>query len=116
MVSIERRGRVHYAWIVAGVTFLTLLIAAGIRSTPAVLMVPLEHELGWSRATISAAVSLNLLLFGLMSPFAAALLDAIGVKRTMAIALALVALGASLTTLMSRPWQMVLLWGVVVGC
>jgi sugar phosphate permease len=108
--------RFHYAWVVVAVTFVTLLAAAGIRSTPGILIVPLEHEFGWSRATISAAVSVNLLLFGLISPFAAALLDSIGVRRTMALAMTLVAVGASLTTRMTQPWQMLLLWGVVVGC
>jgi sugar phosphate permease len=108
--------KLHYAWIVVGVTFVTLLMAAGIRSTPGILIVPLELEFGWSRATISVAVSVNLLLFGLISPFAAALLDSIGVRRTMALAMTLMAVGASLTTRMTQPWQMVLLWGVVVGC
>ena len=108
--------RFHYAWIVVGVTFLTLLTTAGIRSTPGVLIVPLEHEFGWSRATISLAVSLNLLLFGLMGPFAAGFFDKIGIRRTMAIALLLLAMGASATVLMTKPWHMVLIWGVVVGC
>ena len=66
-------GRLHYGWIVFGVTFFTLLAAAGIRSTPGVLIVPLEHDFGWSRAEISLAVGINLLLFGLCGPFAAAL-------------------------------------------
>jgi sugar phosphate permease len=108
--------KLHYAWIVVAVTFVTLLAAAGIRSTPGILIVPLEHEFGWSRATISLSVSINLLLFGLISPFAAALLDSIGVRRTMALAMTLVAVGATLTTRMTQPWQMMLLWGVVVGC
>lgn len=106
----------HYAWIIVAVTFITLLTAAGIRSTPGVLIVPLELEFGWSRAAISSAVSINLLLYGLMSPFAAALLDSIGVRRTMAVALSLMATGALLTTRMTHFWQMTLLWGVVVGC
>jgi MFS family permease len=110
------RSRMHYAWMIAGVTFLTLLITAGIRSTPGILIVPLEHEFGWSRATISIAVSVNLLLYGLMGPFAAAFFDRFGVRRTMAIALLLLALGVSLTTLMTKPWHMMLIWGVVVGC
>jgi len=110
------RGGMHYAWIVAAVTFLTLLITAGIRSTPGILIVPLEHEFGWSRATISMAVSVNLLLYGLMGPFAAAFFDKIGVRRTMVIALVLLALGVSATTFMTKPWHMVLIWGVVVGC
>ncbi len=105
----------HYAWIIAGVTFLTLLTTAGIRSTPGVLIVPLELEFGWSRATISLAVSLNLLLYGLMGPFAAAFFDRIGMRRTMAIALFLLAVGVSATTFMTKPWHMILIWGLVVG-
>jgi sugar phosphate permease len=110
------RGRLHYAWIIAAVTFLTLLVTAGIRSTPGILIVPLEHEFGWSRATISVAVSVNLLLYGLMGPFAAAFFDRFGVRRTMAIALLLLALGVSATTFMTKPWHMIIIWGVVVGC
>lgn len=106
----------HYAWIIAAVTFLTLLATAGIRSTPGILIVPLEHEFGWSRATISVAVSINLLLYGLMGPFAAAFFDKIGIRRTMAIALFLLTVGVSATTFMTKPWHMVLIWGVVVGC
>jgi sugar phosphate permease len=112
---MARARRLHYAWIIAGLTFLTLLAAAGLRASPGVLIVPLEQEFGWSRATISAAVSVNLVLYGLMGPFAAALLDSLGVRLTVSIALALVALGIGLTTLMTEPWQLVLLWGVVVG-
>lgn len=105
----------HYGWIVAGLTFFALLIAAGIRATPGVLIVPLEHEFGWSRATISFAISINLLLYGLIGPFAAAVLEQVGIRRTMVFALALLGIGVSLTTLMSASWQLILLWGVVVG-
>ena len=116
MTQLARPGRrMHYAWIVAGVTFFTLLATAGIRSAPGVLIVPFEQEFGWSRATISAAVSVNLVLYGLTGPFAAALLDRIGVRATMLLALTLLATGVALTTLMTAPWQLVLLWGVVVG-
>jgi len=108
--------RFHYAWIVVAVTFLTLLTTAGIRSTPGILIVPLEHEFGWSRATISLAVSMNLLLYGLMGPFAAAFFDKIGIRRTMALALLLLAMGVSGTVLMTKPWHMILIWGGVVGC
>ena len=107
--------RLHYGWIAAGLTFVTLLVAAGVRSAPGVMMVPLETEFGWSRATISAAVSVNLVLYGLMAPFAAAVMDRIGLCRTMALALGVLAVGVTATTVMSAPWHMVLLWGVVVG-
>jgi len=109
------RGKLHYAWVVAAITFLTLLVAAGLRSTPGVLIVPLEAEFGWSRATISFAVGLNIFLYGLIGPFAAAVMDRFGLRRTMLGALALIAAGVALTPLMTRPWQLVMLWGVVVG-
>ncbi len=118
MVSLERvaHGRLHYGWIVAAITFLTLIAAAGIRATPSVLIVPLEQEFGWTRASISLAVSLNLVLYGFLGPFSAALVDRLGARKTMAVAMATLVLGVSLTSLMTATWQLVLLWGIVVGC
>jgi MFS family permease len=104
-----------YAWLVAAVTFVALLVGAAIRSTPGVLMVPLEHEFGWTRAMISFAVSVNLVLYGLIGPFAAAVMDRIGVRRTMLIGLACLALGMGLTPWVTASWQLVALWGFVVG-
>ncbi|TMF92025.1 MAG: MFS transporter [Chloroflexi bacterium] len=115
MVRRLAGGRLHYAWIVAGVTFLALLGAAGFRATPGVLIVPLEKEFGWSTATISFAVSINLVLFGLVGPFAAALMERFGVRAVMIGALLLIASGSALTTVMHAPWQLYLLWGVLVG-
>jgi sugar phosphate permease len=109
------RGRVHYAWVIVAVTFLTLLTAAAIRATPGVLIVPLEQTFGWSRATVSFAVSVNLLLYGLCGPFAAALMERVGVRRVTLLSLSAVTVGVALTTVMRAPWQLVLLWGVVVG-
>jgi len=111
----QPRRRLHYAWIVAGVTFLVLLASAGVRATPGVLIVPLEREFGWSRATISIAISLNLFLYGLMGPFAAALMGRLGVRRTVLLSFSIVGTGVALTTFMSAPWQLVVLWGAVVG-
>lgn len=107
--------RLHYAWIIAAVTFLVLLTGAGFRSTPSVLIAPLEQEFGWDRATISLAVSINLVLYGFSGIFAAALMERFGIRRVTLAALLLVGSGAVLTTLMRAPWQLHLLWGVVVG-
>ena len=107
--------RLHPAWIVAACTFVVLLVSAGVRATPGVLIVPLEAEFGWSRATISFAVAVNILLYGMMGPFAAAVIERFGMRRTVGTALALLSLGVALTPLMTRPWHLVLLWGVVVG-
>jgi sugar phosphate permease len=114
---IERLiGRpLHYAWLIVIVTFVTLITTAGFRATPGVLIVPLEEEFGWSRSTISLGISIGLLMYGLMAPFSAALMDRFGVRRVMLVALATIAAGASLTTVMTAAWQFCLLWGVVVG-
>src|SRR5256885_5411715 len=89
--------------------------AAGFRAAPSVLIVPLQNEFGWNRAIISVAVSINLILFGLTGPFAAALMDRFGLRIVTVGALITVATGALLTTVMNAPWQLYLLWGVVVG-
>lgn len=109
------RRRVHPAWFVAGVAFIALLGAAGFRAAPGVLMVPLQDEFGWSRGTLSLAVGVNLVLFGLTAPFAAALMDRFGVRRVTSVALTMVALGSGLTVFVQSSWQLVLLWGVLVG-
>jgi predicted MFS family arabinose efflux permease len=108
-------GRFHYGWLAVAVVFLVLLAAAGTRATPSVMMVPLEHEFGWSRATISLAISVNIALYGLMGPFAAAAMQRFGVRPTLLTALAFMAAGVALSSMMAAPWQMVLVWGVVVG-
>lgn len=115
MTNRSAAPRFHYAWVVAIVTFLTLLAAAGFRSTPGVLIVPLQQEFGWDRATISLAVSINLVLYGFSGIFAAALMERFGIRRVTLSALLVVATGAALTTLMRAPWQLHVLWGLVVG-
>ncbi|HEY0584344.1 MAG TPA: MFS transporter, partial [Chloroflexota bacterium] len=107
--------RLHYAWIVAGVTFFALLASAGIGATRVVLVLPLEHEFGWDRATVSLAVSINLLLFGLCGPFAGALMARFGLRRVMLFALTTLATAVALSTFMQTSWQLIALWGVMVG-
>jgi sugar phosphate permease len=108
-------NKIHYGWIVVGVTCLALLTGAGVRSTPGILMVPLEEEFHWSRATISLAVSVNLILYGCIGPFAAAVMEKFGVRRSVVSALVLVAAGVASTALMREPWQLILMWGLFVG-
>ena len=108
-------ARLHRAWLVAAVAGVAIIGAAGFRATPGVLIDPLREEFGWSTGTISLAVSVNLVLFGLTAPFAAALMDRLGVRRVVSVALLLVASGSGLTVFMTSSWQLVLLWGVLVG-
>ncbi len=107
--------RLHYAWVVAAVTFVVLLITAGVRATPGVLMVPLEAEFGWSRTAVSGAVAINIALFGLIGPFAASVMDKWGLRRMVSCATALLAASVALSTQMRNEWQLILLWGVLVG-
>jgi predicted MFS family arabinose efflux permease len=100
---------------VAAVTFLALVGAAAFRAAPGVMMEPLHREFGWSISTISLAVSVNMALYGLTSPFAAALMERFGIRRVVAIALVVVAAGSGITVFMTASWQLVLCWGVLVG-
>ena len=109
------KRRIHPAWIVAAVAFLALVGAAGFRAAPGVLMVPLQSEFGWSTTVLSAAVSINLVLFGLTAPFAAALMERFGVRIVTAVALVLIGAGSALTVLVNESWQILLTWGLLIG-
>ncbi|RKG83234.1 MFS transporter [Corallococcus sp. CA049B] len=110
-----RAHRFHYAWVMAAAIFVVLLCAAGVRATPSVFNVPLEREFGWSRALVSSAVSVNLVLYGLVGPFAAALMQKFGIRRTTLVSLCIIAMGVALTNFIRAPWQLLLFWGVLVG-
>ncbi len=105
----------HYAWIMFGVVFIILLGASGFRSAPGVLMVPLQDAFGWDRGQISLAVSINLVLYGFMGPFAAALMERFPMRVVVSIALLTISAGALLTLVMTQPMHLYLTWGVMVG-
>lgn len=114
---IARAGRLgqNYAWVVAGVTFLALLAAAGLRSAPGVLMTPLHQAFGWERAQLSAAAALGIFLYGLVGPFAAALMQTLGLKRTLLGGLILMSGSTAASLFMAEPWHYVMTWGVLSG-
>lgn len=112
--ALSRRG-IHYGWIVAATTFLTMLIMAGAVGAPGVFIVPLQREFGWDAAEVSTALAVRFALFGLMGPFAAAFMNRYGLRRVMLVALVIVGGGLLLSLRMSRLWELVLLWGIVVG-
>jgi sugar phosphate permease len=108
-------GRLHYGWIVVAIAFLVMLATAGVRSAPSVLIVPLEKAFGWDRSTISAAISLNIFLFGIIGPFATALMQTLGLKRTILLALTLLGTSVTLSGFITAPWMLFATWGVLVG-
>ena len=111
---LARRG-IHYGWVMAGVTFLTMLATSACIGLPGVLIVPLRAEFGWDTGAISGPLALRLVLYGLVGPFAAALMLRYGVRAVVCTALALVMAGLGLATFMTRIWQLWLTWGLIVG-
>ncbi|WP_078987351.1 MFS transporter [Streptomyces sp. XY332] len=105
----------HRAWFVAAVTFVTIIGAAAFASLPGLLIEPLHEEFDWSRGTVGFAVSVNLALYGLTAPFAAALMDRFGIRKVVALALLVISGGTVATLWMTASWQLVLFWGVLVG-
>ncbi|SFJ37735.1 Predicted arabinose efflux permease, MFS family [Bosea sp. OK403] len=111
---LARRG-IHYGWVVAAVTFLTMLVTAGAVGAPGVLITPLQREFGWATSDISSALAVRLMLFGLMGPFAAAFMNRFGLRRVASVALTLIGSGILGSFFMTQLWHLVLLWGIVVG-
>ena len=108
-------GRMHYAWVVLVVVFVGMLAGVGVRAAPGVMIVPLERAFGWDKATIAGAISLNIILLGVLGPFLTGLMQIIGLKRTMLGCLAILMLGTGLSLFMTSPWQLFLTWGLLVG-
>jgi MFS family permease len=115
LAEILSRRNVHYGWVVVGVTFVTLLVTSAAMGMPGVLIVPLEKEFGWDNAQISSALAIRIMLFGLFGPFAAAFMNRFGVRRVIMFAMALIAGGLLASLAMTQVWQLILLWGIVVG-
>jgi len=109
------RRNIHYGWVMVAVTFLTALVSAGAVGAPGVFIVPLQKEFGWSTAEISSALSIRFVLFGLMAPFAAALMNRYGLRNVTLSALLVVCSALVMSLGMTQVWQLMLLWGVVVG-
>jgi predicted MFS family arabinose efflux permease len=105
----------NYAWVVVGVTFVALLAAAGLRAAPGVLLTPLTQTFGWSRGEVSAAAAIGIFLYGVVGPFAAALMQTLGIKRTLLAGLVLMSASTALSLFMSEPWHYVATWGVMAG-
>ncbi|HEY5208289.1 MAG TPA: MFS transporter [Stellaceae bacterium] len=114
-ISAEMKPRIHYGWIVVGVTFFVLLVASGVRGAPSVLIVPLEQEFGWSRAGISLPISIGLLVYGIVGPFSAAFIDRFGMRKVVLSALVLLLIGFAPTVLITESWQLIPLWGLATG-
>ena len=111
----KRPASSHYPIVIAAVTFVILMVVAGIRSASGVLLVPLENAMGWSIASISVAVAINVALYGVIGPFAAAFMERFGMRKMILIALALMALSTAASTYVMTPLQLALTWGVGVG-
>src|SRR5438128_4949661 len=108
-------GRVHYAWIVLVVMFIATLSGVGVRAAPGVMIVPLQRAFGWDVGTISAAISINIILMGATGPFITGFMEVFGLKRTILLGLLLLIAGAGLSIWMTEPWQLFVTWGLMIG-
>src|SRR5882724_4519485 len=108
-------GRLHYAWIVLAVMFSATLAGVGVRAAPGVMIVPLQQAFGWDVSTISAAVSINIILLGATGPFLTGLTEVIGIKRTILWSMVTLMAGSGLSVFMTSPWHLFLTWGLMVG-
>lgn len=110
------RRNIHYGWVMLGVTFFTMLTTACALGAPGVLMPALEKEFHWTAAEISGALAIRLLLFGVIAPFAASLMIRYGIRRVVSLALAFIASGLIASLFVGQVWQLMLFWGIMVGC
>ncbi|HAT29306.1 MAG TPA: MFS transporter [Janthinobacterium sp.] len=111
---LQRRG-IHFAWVIVAITFLTALTSSAALGLPGAMMRPLSLEFGWDAEQISSALAVRFVLFGLMGPFAAILMERFGLRNVVCMALSLIAGGMLLVTRMTQFWQLVALWGVMLG-
>ena len=112
--SLAKRN-IHYGWVVVAATFLTMLVTAGAMGAPGVLIKPLQDEFGWSTESISSALAVRLILFGLMGPFAAAFMNHFGIRKVVSFALVTIGVGYVGSMFMTQVWQLMLFWGLIVG-
>src|SRR4051794_36175484 len=110
-----KQRNIHYGWVVAGTTFLVMLATAGAMGSAGVLIDPLQKEFGWTTEQISTAFAVRLVFFGLLGPFAAAFMNHFGIKKVVTAALVLIGVGVGLSILMTQLWQLMVLWGIVIG-
>ena len=107
--------KIHYSWIILAITFLAVIVAGIIRSSSGIFIDPFEAEFGWGRPTISFAFAVCLFLYGLAGPFMAAFVEIFGLKRMMIVSMGLLVAGLGLTFIMQQEWQLILIWGVMIG-
>lgn len=107
--------KIHYSWVVLAVTFIAIIVAGIIRSSSGIFLDPFESEFGWGRPTISFAFAVCLFLYGFSGPFMAAFVEVFGLKRMMLYSMAVLTVGLALTFIMKTEWQLILIWGVMLG-
>ncbi|RKQ19547.1 MFS transporter [Ureibacillus endophyticus] len=107
--------KLHYSWVILAVTFISIIVAGIIRSSSGIFIDPFETEFGWGRPAISFAFAVGLFLYGFSGPFMAAFVDIFGLKKMMLYSMAILTVGLSLTFVMNSEWQLILIWGVMLG-
>jgi len=103
-----------YGWIVAFSAFLILLVVGGIYSF-GVFFQPLLGEFGWTRAMISGAFTLQLIVIGGFSVVMGRLTDKYGPRIVMTACSVFLGAGYLLMSQITSIWQLYLFYGVLIG-
>jgi MFS family permease len=111
---LAERG-IYYGWVVVAAAFLVSVSTAGVMGLPGALMLPLEHEFGWTANEVSSALAIRILLYGLMAPFSAALMERFGLKRVVVAAVFTIGIMLLLAMRMTSLWQLTAIFGVGIG-
>lgn len=112
--ALRSRG-IHYGWLVAGVTFLTMLTMSAALGLPGAMLLPLAHEFGWTTQQVSSALAIRFALYGLLGPFAAVLMERWGLRAVMCLGLALVGGAMAMVTQAASLWHLFVFWSLLLG-
>jgi MFS family permease len=114
-MSTNTKRVFFYGWVVVAVSFIILLITAGIRNTSTVILQPLQAEFGWSRGEISFSFMLSLIAFGFGGPLGGWLMSRLGPRRLALGSMVVLLQGIEPMLFLTSIWQLHAFWGVLVG-
>jgi MFS family permease len=108
-------ARYFYGYNIVASGFIIQAVVIGAMFTYGVFFKELQAEFGWTRAMVSGAPSLAILVMGAAGILAGRLNDRIGPKILIVVSGISMGLGYLLMSRMQAPWQLYLLYGVLVG-
>lgn len=107
--------KAHYGWVIVAVGALMGCVAIGAMMSLAVFLQPITESTGWSRASVSSAMTLGFLVMGAAGFGWGALSDRYGTRPVVLSGAMLLGLGLVLASRATNPVQFLLAYGLLVG-